>query len=184
MKIYMLLILLITRNLQAQTWQGIVNLTVGGDLSCRSEAESYLRRELHSLGDVTVSESSPEWIFDAVVSPTVLSGRNVGYNLSVVISTPFCPNMANFFQLTNALAIQICTNYSMIEFHGVRGGPDLRKVCSDAVTAFDTAQLEPSRKSFERVRQMMKSKSPASKPPSDFNENHDNPAMGKSRNQN
>jgi len=159
MKSIVLIILLVTIGLHAQTWHGVVNLTVSGDERCQTQAESYLKRELRSLGDITISPSSPDWNIDAVVySTTLTTGQRAGYNISVVISTPFCPNLSNYFSLTNEPAILVCTNYVAIQFHGMRGGSDLRKLCADIVTDFDTTQLESSRKSFEQIRQAMKSK--------------------------
>lgn len=101
----------------------------------QSEAQSYIKRELRSLGDVEIVYKDAEWrlrILGGEIRPE--GGRKkIGNMLSVVVVSRVLCNFGPVYQYRQ--------NYLYSD-----GPDDLDKMCKKMVTAFDIDFLEPERK--------------------------------------
>src|SRR6266849_3180017 len=71
-------------------WQCRIQVSVSGDQKITASVTSFLKRELRSLGDVTIVEESPDYICQVVTFADRLStGAEARYTLSVLIQKPF-----------------------------------------------------------------------------------------------
>jgi len=111
-----------------------VRLSISADEDIKQKAESYLSRELRSLGDVTIVDSGDEYkICIIVLQHESESGTLLGYSISVV-----------FGELDNYL-------YYLIDHRLYTGGPErLRSRCEDIILDFDNKYLKEKRKTLSR----------------------------------
>jgi hypothetical protein len=149
-----------------------VQVTVYAD-TLASKIRSCLTQELHQLPGVTIVESEPEWIIDVIGFRSInRAGRVIGYALSVVILeaidvepldadsfdlAPFSPEDPHPLR-TRIAAHQLSPEMETLpatlqglKDHRLAVGSlkDLKKLCKEVVTDFDTRHLEPMRKLFE-----------------------------------
>ena len=143
-------------------WQGRVQVNVSGDSKTDTEVSSFVKRELRALGDVTVTDTTPDYVIEIVAYSTALTtGRVVGYNLSYVVCRPFSTNYFQYLlppEVDTKLLQSLCTNYVSIQDHQLLGGPDLRALCTKLVASFDSHCLDSDRRSFEMVKEAFRAR--------------------------
>ena len=125
----------------------------GADLSLTTEAESYLKRELRSLGDVEVKDLGIYELHVIFLEPTYkLSGTKTGqidctylglkrFNPSNLTAKLPREHFNTVFDATSNL-------YYFPEMYGIRINKkrtELKQLCQEIVAAFDTRLLEPDR---------------------------------------
>lgn len=112
------------------------------DTKLRDTIESYITRELRTLGDVEV-DSPGFFKIEVLALENRTSTELLGYTMSVVISHfSTCTS-----RKTNSKGkLETWTCYVQ-KFHFLRVGStdDFRKMCEDVVTDFDTRALKPMR---------------------------------------
>ncbi len=110
-----------------------VYIDVSGDSSILKQAESYIKGKLKSLGDITiVSKKDADVGLQAVViEGRITSGHKIGFMCACAIIIPV-------------------SGYDHLVRMTLYTGRDLKKMCQDIVTEFDTGHLEIIRESGQR----------------------------------
>ncbi len=127
------------------------------DDTMESLIESYVKRELRSLGDVEVISTNPELqIVIAGMRDKTKGGRDLGYSLAVAYTMQ---HTVPFFVLRKDISHWMKAAYlsPVYEFSGlqVSGGSweALQSTCQSVVASFDTGRLEPLRKMSQPLPQ-------------------------------
>ena len=137
-------------------FSGRVQVDVTARETIKGQIESYLTRELRSLGDVVVTDESPEWQLLVIAVETTSAGRVNGVALSVVVLKP----LDNTFILdaTREEAkelVTVITSSALVDYNGnsLRVGPlnGLRSMCDKIIVEFDTNELKPARKLWQSM---------------------------------
>ena len=137
-----------------------------------TDAASYIKRELRSLGDVVISDQDPRYYIEVLpMAMTYKSGRPAGsIAISVVVGE----------RLTKTLAGRILKRYLKAEggvfyddfllplvsieylarTHRIYSGgrEDLRSLCERLVAAFDSETIEPARVEWQQFVDFSKEK--------------------------
>ena len=145
---------------------------LANDDELNSQAASYIKRELRSLGDVEIVYKGADWQLRVLAMENKLkNGRKTGYTVSVVVTRRFGNRYATrvdkvikeagasgavdeFTISVISLAILANISYEYEQNYLLVGDHDsLDKICKKAVTNFDIEYLEPERKArVENVR--------------------------------
>jgi hypothetical protein len=127
-----------------QSFKFVVNVDVQlREKDLQDKVESYVTRELRSLGDVEISNKDPFYTIRILgLKDRTVGGRSLGYTLSTVIiwhSTCLTPS---------AKTVQDTYPCEIFDDHYIRSGSDddLQDLCKDIVTNFDIRSLKPLRK--------------------------------------
>ena len=141
-----------------------VAIIVLAEEDIRPEIESYLKRELRSLGDVELVEKEEDWYIEIIVVKNVLTDmREVGLTFSIMILSPFRTWMFEpdrIYEYTlgvvpfvlsekESSAIKTLTEnlYSYRNHWVTTTGRDSTKdTCQEIIARFDSMHLEPGRK--------------------------------------
>jgi hypothetical protein len=118
--------------------------------SFKGKIESYISRELRSLGDVTVTDDKPDWVLYILALETYIKGeQKAGVILSTTVLKPFnnklLLNMVNekFKEVVSKSTSGILEhrdNWLQI------GSPsNLRSICNEIVADFDSQWIKPER---------------------------------------
>ena len=141
---------------------GRVQVSVSASDSIKGKIESYLSRELRSLGDIVVTDDNPRWLLSIVaLESESKGGYKTGVDLSVVILKPF----NNQLLIDNAPekskeAISFLTSslYSYSDHWLLMGAPEeLRSICNRIIADFDSRYLNESRKVWRLINEYLKS---------------------------
>ena len=155
-----LTLLIIAPSVQAQDSNPFrVSVVVSADGSTKSRVESFISRELRSLGDVVVTNDNPEWTFSIVViEPKLENGRRVGIVLSTVILRRFNNTMTvyNTRDERKEFVSNITSNLYSLPDHLLNMGTDLREICSEIVADFDSDKLKDARETKEIFKDLFK----------------------------
>jgi len=127
------------------------------DKDLKTKIESYVKRELRSLGDVTIVEEDAEWIISiTALYRTTIMDTKVGFAMSTVFVKPF--GKCNWYETIhnslesneNTLAIAMLESYATQEAGLYRGNilnvgtlERVKSSCEGLVVDFDTGHLEP-----------------------------------------
>ena len=130
-------------------------LVDGTDLTNTTEAESYLKRELRSLGDVEITDIgmghyvlSVVMVEDIYKSSGTKTGRFSYSYMGVKRFNPFDLESKLPKQHFNTVFDATWNLYYYSPLHGVGTGAkrtELKQVCQQIVAKFDTRLLEPDR---------------------------------------
>lgn len=145
-----------------------VSVGVSADENIKGKIESYIARELRSLGDVIVTNDNPNWAIDIVaLEAETRSGYKNGVNLSVVITKPFVNTFLvnqldeNYKSWVSAATTGLCRIYA--EWLRIGSPEDLRSICNGIVADFDVHFLQPERKSWQEFADFLKTNKPKKK---------------------
>jgi len=110
------------------------------DEGTNKKTESYLSRELRSLGDVDIVDSGEECKLTAIVVKDMYkSGEVLGYSLAVLCTIPYiCDNQL----FDHAGSHRLYTT----------GKDDLRYVCEEIILNFEDDYLKEKRKARAKVK--------------------------------
>ena len=137
-------------------YSGRVLLNVTATEKLKAEVESYVGRELRSLGDVVVTNDKPDWILNILaMEQKDMREQKVGVILSIVILQPF----------NNQLVVSVVPERSKewvshwtshlysLSTYSVQFGPpeSLRKLCNEIVVTFDSEQVNKERKIWQSL---------------------------------
>jgi len=146
-------------------WSTKVQLTVDGEDAVAGRISSWFTEELRRMQGVEVVDSAAEWEIHLIAMQLqARSGPVTGYAISEVVLSRF--DQAQFLQTLAAgdsvrahrAVWQTVAPFTMVvrglADHRVVLGPpdDLRKAVEGLAALFDTRQLEPSRKEWEKAR--------------------------------
>ncbi|MBO2568535.1 hypothetical protein [Shewanella algae] len=151
-----------------QPFSGRVQVSVSASDTIKGKIESYLSRELRSLGDVVVTDDNPRWILSIVaLESESKSGYKTGVELSVVILEPFnnqfVVNMVP--EKSKDLVSGMTSSLYSYSGHWLRvGAPeDLRSICNGIIADFDSSELKEARDFWQMMidyQESQKKKSP------------------------
>ena len=141
-------------------WSTKVQVTVAGEDDIRNRVTSWLSEELRRMPDVAVVDSGPEWEIHVIAMQTKNQGGVVtGYALSEVVlqRLDFRPVAAVDTVRTHRDLWSFVLSVTPVSWtesdHNLYVGPtnDLRTTIEGLAAAFDTKELEPSRKAWEKL---------------------------------
>lgn len=141
---------------EIKPWSTSVKVNVAANDNIKGQIESYIKRELRSLSDVTVVDEEAEWELQIVaMEPATKGGYKTGIILSVVIISRF-PNgiMSAVVQEQYKESIKNMTgDLYYYPDHWLRVGDNdaLRTMCFELSAEFDSTHLEPSRMSYQEL---------------------------------
>lgn len=132
-------------------YQAHVRVDFSGDDSLKSDVVSYVKRELRSLADVRVTDSDEaDYIIALDVQRRILVvGHPASYLVTFLVTQPLHTNVLAIMakpEYVNAFG-----DYVKVDRCGTWYGPDLRGICADVVTEFDSHELDAARALFEKV---------------------------------
>jgi hypothetical protein len=133
-----------------------LSVDVPKDDSLKSQLNSFLGRELRSLGDVTIVDDKPDFVIDVVVT-NVLVGRSVSViSIATLVSAPLDSDILTDPHLKGAkiddAQIEFVKSYLKTGSHildiTLHSGPvsDGQDMCKKIIVDFDSRQLDPERK--------------------------------------
>lgn len=127
-----------------------VQVFVSADENIQGQIESYLSRELRSLGDVVVTDARPEWILNVGCSELCLqNGYKSGLSLSVVILRPFYND--DIMSLVSNKSKRVISTFisDLYSFDGhwffVCNQNNLKSTCSEIIAKFDSSIISQHR---------------------------------------
>lgn len=147
-------------------FSGRVSVSVNANENIKGEIESYISRELRSLGDIIVTDNNPRWVLNIVaLEVSTKGGYKSGVLLSIVILEPFdsslLMDLVGDKNKQNKQLIYVMTlDLYSFSGHWLRvGAPeDLRKICNAIVADFDTEYIKPARDSWQNIIDYQKKK--------------------------
>ncbi|MET0754442.1 MAG: hypothetical protein ABWZ66_13755 [Pyrinomonadaceae bacterium] len=145
-KVLFLILLVVFCSLPAfaQTKKIFVSVSVESkDTKLRDTIESYITRELRTLGDVEIDNSFGFFKVDILAIENEIDGEALGYTISVVISH-FSTCTSKKITVKGQLETWNCY-VQQDHFLKTDAVANLRKMCERIVTDFDTRVLKPMR---------------------------------------
>jgi hypothetical protein len=131
--ITLLFVLLLSFSAFGQAKRYEVGISVSGSTDSKSEVESFLKRELRSLGDVDIVETGDFTIFVSAIKLQLKSGSYTGFSVSYDATETISCNGKIYFDLVDS-------------GHQTGGKDDLRKIIESIIIDFDKIILEKKRK--------------------------------------
>ena len=158
-----------------------VQLSIAASDEINNLVNSYLSRELRSLGDVKLVEDDPEWIIDIIACQAKdRTGYVGGVVFSVVIEKRYrlpvellLSTVRSAFRITSNdwdklkevrqslegafTEIDNACNFKDLVHHKLRTGNsrDLQSICQEIVADFDAEHLKKQREIFLRAQEVM-----------------------------
>jgi hypothetical protein len=144
-----------------------VQVVIKGDESIKNILESYVKRELRSLGGVIVTDNGPDYVIEIVAlqTETVEEHKLSSIGLSVVIRTPLDLSMIQVLAAATNMKKKDQDNIvrlyegkdTLIQHFLLMTSIDsLRGSCESIVADFYGDTLEPRRKLYERINERMR----------------------------
>jgi len=141
-----------------------VSVGVSAKDDIKSDITSYVSRELRSLSDIVIVDSTPQYIISIVgIRAKTEGGRDLGYDLSVTVTElnteeyinaliPECLSKDDWRRSSLSAALAAGED---IKQHFLVVGSDLRKLSSDLVATIDGEVFEQARKSHQSIMDMI-----------------------------
>ena len=138
----------------------------------QTEAASYIKRELRSLGDVVISDQDPRYYIEVIpMAMTYESGRRAGHiAISVVVGERLTKTLAGRIlerylkaqggDFYDDFLLPLVSNEYLARTHRIYSGgsEDLRSLCEMLVAAFDSETIEPARDDWQQLLDFSKEK--------------------------
>ena len=149
-------------------WSASVVVKVSAQSELTSQIESYVKRELRALHDVSLTEDQEHADYCISIVALQLSNRasdNAGYAISTVVSSPFKSETLSLIVSAAGGNTNLLSAYSTnstglvtIQGHDLRIAPPnkLKRTCEELVAHIDSEYFEPDRQSFARMKAMLK----------------------------
>ena len=139
-----------------------VRLKISAQGDMKSEIESYISRELRSLGDVYLVDNDEAYRIGIIAFELInTGGRKDGYAVTALITSTFPTDLLATVLSSHGVSKDgvktwrdIADEHERVErfILDTCGRSDLRKVCEQIVIDFDTKILEPIRKLGSREK--------------------------------
>lgn len=147
-------------------WSAKVKLDVSAEpKSFHDEIESYLARELRSLGDVSVVDEKEEYRIEVVaIQEQFRSGRSASVAISVVVNRPWNWSMFEGFlsgvSEQNKKFLEGFQDLALQLYHHLYSGnmDDVPDICRKIVVELDARSFEPGRKDYRQWTDQMRAK--------------------------
>ena len=151
-----------TEKLKFPKYSARVKLQITAPEEIRNQIDSYISRELRSLGDVQIITDEPDFVISVLaIVVDNRAGYKAGFALTDVILRP-CQNKAKFWKMLFGQSLsekQYATLEGMtadlyrFEDQHIRVSAltDLQGVCQEMVADFDTKHLKSEREWQQRV---------------------------------
>ena len=138
-----------------------VKVKVSADENIKGRIESYLKRELRSLGDVTVVDEKPSWeICLVALEQHDVEGEVTSVVLSVVILTPLPADLLGWVLKLNAEQVDYISRIGCFHYraHWLKTGPPkgLKDICEGIIADFDSEHLESVREQYQKMSEIFK----------------------------
>lgn len=149
----------------ANQFSAKVQVSVSADDNIKGQVESYIKRELRSLQDVTLVDEGADWELSIVaMEVSTKSGYKSGVILSVVILSPFNNQMLSGMlqEKYKEFVTNLTKGLYWYPGHWLRidSNDQLRSLCVELVADFDSKKLEESRKQHREIMKIIESSSP------------------------
>ncbi|WJW76086.1 hypothetical protein QVG61_03055 [Thiohalobacter sp. IOR34] len=149
----------------ANQFSAKVKVTVSADDNIKGQVESYIKRELRSLQDVTLVDEGADWELSILaMEVSTKGGYTSGVILSVVILSTFNNQMVSGMlqEKYKELGTNLTKGLYLYPDHWLRAGADdqLRSLCIKLIADFDSEKLEESRKQYREIMKIIESSSP------------------------
>ena len=129
-----------------------VKLVITADEDIKGLVESFLGRELRSLGDVTVTDNDPGWVMNIVAIKMKTNQNSIlGYALSTVITCPIEKTIAWEACELDKMGIMNKFVYVTSWVHYCNMD-DIHNICSLIVTGFDIDCINTLRKINKHIK--------------------------------
>lgn len=135
----------------ADKWDATIAVTVTSDPDTTTQMTSYLKRELRSLGDVTVKDKDTDYsLAISALKVKNLDNQHIGYAFSYLLTAQTSTNLLSLY--TTPRQTQLVADYiqgsCFVLDHSIRtcSYDGLRQSCQQLITRFDTGLFETSRK--------------------------------------
>jgi hypothetical protein len=142
-------------SVESKPFSARVSVSVSADKNIQGQIESYITRELRSLGDVIVTDDNPRWTLSIIALTTAnVRGQKTGIAMSIVILEPFCCSeyVANQVPEDVKVSISLLTMglYGYSD-HWLRicSPEDMRSLCTGIVADFDSKHLKKAREALQ-----------------------------------
>jgi hypothetical protein len=143
-----------------------VSVSVTAQDNIKGLIESYIGRELRSLGDIVVSDDNPRWIISILA---IEQASRSGQKLGVVMSTAITESFDNGLILDKVSADRkeivsfLTTGLCHVSGHWINTGAtdELRLLCDQTVAQFDSSVIKPARTSYQNYKDFMQQKKPS-----------------------
>lgn len=159
MKLLLILLSLLPCALsQPPKWSTTVQLNLSAPSEeLRSQIQSYIERELRTLGDVSVISAGAHFTLQAIVLNVKrpASSSVMGYTIAVVVTEPLASGARDALKAKKT--DQVVENYletinDLLHFRlYTTGTSSLRETCSEIVTDFDSGVLALRRNSWNDI---------------------------------
>ena len=138
----------------SQPFSARVRLEISGDENLKNRISDYVSRELHSLGDVVVTDNKYQWLIEIVaIEVFTKGGSKVGVALSLAVLEvfdntlilPYVPDVIQKFvsSYTSRFHKFIDHQLKVDSLEGLQG------MCNDFVADFDSRVLKAEREDHQ-----------------------------------
>lgn len=152
-----------------------LRLTITADEAISAQVTSYITREIRALGDVTVADDNPDWemhiiamqmvgkdktVYGIALSAVLLQRSLLGPSLEVIKNWDVKLEDAQQKYL-NVMVAAAMKTFTLVNYKLRTGPPEsLQDICAAIVAEFDAKQLEPERKRWQSVIDLLDNKKP------------------------
>jgi len=149
----------------ANQFHAKVQVSVSANDNIKGQVESYIKRELRSLQDVTLVDEGADWELSILaMEVSTKGGYKSGVIISVVILSPFNNQIVSGMlqEKYKELGTNLTKGLYWYPDHWLRAGPvdQLRSLCVELIADFDSQQLEESRKQHREIMKIFEIKQP------------------------
>jgi len=142
-----------------------VKVSVSADENIKGQVESYIKRELRSLQDVTLVDEGADWELSILaLEVSTKGGYKSGVIISAVILYPFKNQMVSemFQEKYKEFGTNLTKGLYWGPFHWLRttSNDKLRSLCVELIADFDSEKLEESRKQHREIMKIFESNNP------------------------
>jgi hypothetical protein len=147
-----------------------VKVWVTADGELKSLLSSFVTRELRTLPGVLVTDEQPEWELRIVAITVKNQGsREVGYALSTATLKRFGEAPIDFLERVGGLKTEFVPflKKSTRDLYDVKElqvviipQSHLQRKCQELVAAFDTEYMEPARKEWQEIEELVRKTNP------------------------
>jgi len=140
----------------ANQFSATVQVLVSADDNIKGQVESYIKRELRSLQDVTLVDEGADFVLHVVAMEIfTTNGYKRGVVLSVLILSSFNSQSISWILKDEykELGASLTKDLYRYSEHSLRSGSNdqLRSLCVELIADFDSEKLEEIRKQYREL---------------------------------
>jgi hypothetical protein len=136
-------------------------VVVNADDNIKGKIESYISRELRSLGDIVVVYDRREWIlYISALKIKSQSGNKAGIVISSIVLKQFNNKFILDAVRDDVKEFVSKSTSDLIEYHNdwltLGNTDDLKRMCNSIVARFDTKHIKPERENWQHAKDHLK----------------------------